>query len=285
MQVISIQSHVVYGHVGNSAAVFALQRLGCEVWPIHTVQFSNHTGYDGFTGRVFDAAMIRELFDGLAARGVLATCDGAISGYVGSADIGAAILTGVARMKAENAEARCCCDPVMGDVGRGLFVGPEVVEFMREHAVRAADVVTPNHFELDRLTGRDTRTLESACRAIDALHALGPKVVLVTSLQVEDTPVDAVDLLASDGAQYFRLRTPRLAVAANGAGDLIAALFFGHLIRTGSVANALSRSASAVYGLLARTARSGADEILLIEAQDEIVDPGTLFPVEALAGH
>jgi pyridoxine kinase len=285
MQVISIQSHVVYGHVGNSAAVFALQRLGCEVWPIHTVQFSNHTGYGGFTGRVFDAAMIRELFDGLAARGVLAVCDGAISGYMGSADIGAAILSGVARMKAENPEARYCCDPVMGDVGRGLFVGPQVAEFMREHAVRAADVVTPNHFELDRLTGRSTRTLENACRGIDELHALGPKVVLVTSLRVEDTPADAIDLLASDGAHYFRVRTPKLPVAANGAGDLVAALFFGHFIRTGSVANALSRSVSAVFGLLARTARSRAEEMLLIEAQDEIVDPGTLFPVEAVAGH
>jgi pyridoxine kinase len=204
---------------------------------------------------------------------------------MGSADIGAAILTGVARTKAENPEARYCCDPVMGDVGRGLFVGPEVVEFMREHAVRAADVVTPNHFELERLIGRSTRTFEDACRGIGELHALGPKVVLVTSLQVEDTPADAIDLLASDGARYFRVRTPKLSVAANGAGDLVAALFFGHLIRTGSVANALSRSASAVFGLLARTARSGADEILLIEAQDEIVDPGTLFPVEAVAGH
>jgi pyridoxine kinase len=282
MQVISVQSHVVYGHVGNSAAVFALQRLGCEVWPIHTVQFSNHTGYAGWTGRVFDAAMISELFDGLAARGVLAACDGVISGYIGSADIGTAILAGVARMKTENPEARYCCDPVMGDVGRGLFVGPDIVEFMREHAVRAADVVTPNHFELDRLVGGSTQTLEGACRSIDALHGLGPNVVLVTSLRVEGTPSDAVDLLASDGVQIFRVRTPKLPVAANGAGDLVAALFFGHLIRTGSVANALSRSASAVFGVLARTARSKADEILLIEAQDEIVDPGTLFPVETV---
>ncbi len=157
MNILSLQSHVAYGHVGNSAAVFALQRLGIEVWPIHTVQFSNHTGYGAWRGRAFDESLIQELVQGIGERGVLGTCDGVLSGYMGSAGIGAAILDAVARVKGANPRARYCCDPVIGDVGRGVFVQPGIAEFMRLHAVPAADVVTPNHFELEQLTGRTTR--------------------------------------------------------------------------------------------------------------------------------
>ena len=89
MNILSLQSHVAYGHVGNSAAVFALQRLGIEVWPVHTVQFSNHPGYGGFRGRAFDAGLIGDVVQGIEERGALAACDGVLSGYVGSAEIGA----------------------------------------------------------------------------------------------------------------------------------------------------------------------------------------------------
>src|SRR5262245_51513421 len=106
MNLLSIQSHVVYGHVGNSAAVFALQRLGIEVWPIQTVQFSNHTGYGAWRGRAFDAALIRELTQGVAERGVLAQCDGVLSGYLGSAEIGGAVLDAVAQVRRANRTAR-----------------------------------------------------------------------------------------------------------------------------------------------------------------------------------
>ena len=282
MQLLSIQSHVAYGHVGNSAAVFALQRLGCEVWPIHTVQFSNHTGYGAWTGRVFDAAMISELVDGLVARGVLAACDGLISGYIGSADTGAAILDAVATVKAANPAARYCCDPVIGDVHRGVFVRAGIVEFMRDHAVRCADIATPNHFELDCLVGGSSRTMKETCDAIDALHALGPGTVLVTSVRTQETPDDALDLIASGGAGRFRLRTPKLPIAADGAGDLMAALFMSHLLECGSTAEALSRATSAVFGLLKRTAAVGAREMRLIEAQEELVNPSTVFPAERI---
>jgi pyridoxine kinase len=282
MQLLSIQSHVVYGHVGNAAAVFPLQRLGCEVWPIHTVQFSNHTGYGAWTGRVFDAAMIGELVDGMAARGMLGSCDGIISGYMGAADIGAAILDTVAKVKAANPGARYCCDPVIGDVGRGVFVRPGIPEFMREHAVRAADIVTPNHFELDYLAGRKTTTLIDVCGAIDTIHALGPRIVLVTSVHTEDTPQDAIDLIASDGAKRLRLRTPKLPISVNGAGDLIAALFFFHVLRQSAIAQALSHAASAAFGVLQKTAEAGARELLVVGAQEEIVNPRTTFGVEAV---
>lgn len=280
MNILSIQSHVAYGHVGNSSATFPMQRLGCEVWPIHTVQFSNHTGYGQWTGRVFDGPMIEELVDGIAQRGVLGTCDGVLSGYMGSSDIGVAILSSVARVRAANPKAAYCCDPVIGDVGRGVFVRPGVPEFMREQAVPAADVITPNQFELELLTGRACNSLADAKAALAAAHGLGPKVVLVTSLLSEETPDDAMDLLASDGQSVHRVRTPRLNVSVNGAGDAIAALFFVHWLRSGSAAQALGEAAASVYGLLKRTEEAGSREILTVAAQDEFVAPTHRFPVE-----
>jgi pyridoxine kinase len=280
MNILTIQSHVAYGHVGNAAATFALQRIGVEAWPIHTVQFSNHTGYGAWRGRAFEAGLIRELMQGMAERGVLGRCDGVLSGYMGSAGIGAAVLDAVAAVKAANPRARYCCDPVIGDVGRGVFVQPGIAEFMREHAAPVADIVTPNHFELDHLTARTTRTIAEVAAAVEDLRALGPRTVLVTSLVAEDTPVDTIDLIACDDAGGHRLRTPKLPISINGAGDAIAALFFAHVLRTGSAAEALSRAASAVYGVLKRTAEAKAREILLIEAQDELVRPSQIFRAE-----
>lgn len=280
MNILSIQSHVAYGHVGNAAATFPLQRLGVEVWPIHTVQFSNHTGYGAWRGQVFEPALIGEVLQGIEERGVLPRCDGVLSGYMGAAETGAAILDAVDRVKRANAKARYCCDPVIGDVGRGVFVQPGIPEFMRDRAVPAADFVTPNQFELDHLSGLTSRTLDDAVRGCGALHAMGPKTVLVTSLHVDDTPEDAIDLLASGPDGRFRVRTPRLDLVVNGAGDAIAALFFAHCLRTGSTAEALSLSASSIFGLLQKTAESGAREILLVAAQDEFINPSRLFKAE-----
>ena len=280
MNLLSIQSHVAYGHVGNSAAVFALQRLGIEVWPIHTVQFSNHTGYVSWKGRVFDAGMIREVVAGIEERGVLGSCDGVLSGYIGDSEIGSAILETVGKVKRANPQARYCCDPVIGDVGRGVYVRPGIPEFMRERALPAADIVTPNQFELDMLAGRSTTTLTDALAAVDIVRARGPRTVLVTSLHTEETPADAIDLLACDDNGRYRLRTPKLPIAVNGAGDAIAALFFFHHLRSGSAAEALGSAASSIFGLLRATADAGAREILLIEAQEEIVRPSRMFRAE-----
>jgi pyridoxine kinase len=171
---------------------------------------------------------------------------------------------------------------VIGDVGKGVFVREGVEAFMREKAMRLADIVTPNHFELGRLTGRESRTLVQAREAVKALHDRGPRTVLVTSLCVDDTPADAVDLLASDETGQFRLRTPKLDVAANGAGDAIAAMFCAHYLRSGRIDEAVSRAASSVFGVLAKTAETGAPEIQLVLAQDEIVNPSRVFAAEAL---
>jgi pyridoxine kinase len=283
MNILSIQSHVAYGHVGNSAAVFALQRLGCEVWPVHTVQFSNHTGYGAWKGEVFSAGMIDAVVAGIADRGVLASCDGVLSGYVGSLDTGAAILAAVGKVKAANPAAAYCCDPVIGNRARGVFVRSGMSEFFRDRAVPAAQIVTPNHFELDRLTGRDTADMAQVTAAIAALHARGPRAILVTSVAASETPAGHVDVLASDGAALYLVRTPRLATAGNGAGDLIAALFLYHYLRSGSVAEALMRATSSVFGVLRRTFAAGAAELALIAAQEELVAPSELFQPQRIA--
>ena len=277
MNILSIQSHVAYGHVGNASAVFPLQRLGVEVWPIHTVQFSNHTGYGAWRGQVFEAGVIGELVTGIAERGRLSACDGVLSGYMGSADIGAAILDAVAQVRAANPKADYCCDPVIGDVGRGIFVRPGIPEFMRHQAVPAADVITPNQFELELLSGHKVVTLADARAACDLLHATGPKVILVTSLHVDATPSDSIDLMASGPDGCFLVRTPKLDVSLNGAGDAIAALFFFHLKRTGSTAAALEAAGSSIFGLLKRTAEAHSRELLLVDAQDEFVRPTHVF--------
>jgi pyridoxine kinase len=282
VSVLSIQSHVAYGHVGNASATFPMQRLGVEVWPIHTVQFSNHTGYGAWTGRVFDGPMIEELVEGIAARGVLSRCDAVLSGYMGSADIGHAILQAVARAKGANPNAVYCCDPVIGDVGRGVFVRPGVPEFFRDKAVPMADIVTPNQFELDFLTGCDTRDLAQVRVALALLHAMGPTTVLVTSYHGTETPADSLDLLASRRDALWRVRTPRLDLSVNGAGDAIAALFLVHMLASGDPGEALSKSASSIYGLLRRTAEAGSREILTVAAQDEFVRPSRIFAAERM---
>jgi pyridoxine kinase len=282
MNLLSIQSHVAYGHVGNSAAVFALQRLGCEVWPVHTVQFSNHTGYGTWKGRAIDGCEIGEVVDGIADRGVLGACDGVLSGYMGSVATGEAILAAVGKVKAANATASYCCDPVIGNRDRGVFVTPGIADFIRARAVPAAQIVTPNHFELDRIAERETRSLVEVRSAIESIHAAGPRTVLVTSVRSSETPDDALDVIASDPTGRYRVRTARLAVAANGAGDLIAALFFFHYLRGRDVAAALATATSSVYGVLRATLAEGASEIALVAAQEELVNPSTRFTPVAL---
>jgi pyridoxine kinase len=280
LNILSIQSWVAYGHVGNASAVFPLQRLGAEVWAVNTVQFSNHTGYGAWRGSVFGAELIQELVEGIAERGALPRCDAVLSGYMGAAEIGEAILSAAGRVKAVNAEAMYCCDPVIGDVGRGVFVRPGIPDFMRDRAVPAADIVTPNQFELEWLTGRAVASLDDAKAAVATLQARGPRCVLVTSLRTEDTPADSIELLAGEDGRFWRLRTPLLPINVNGAGDAIAALFLFHRLRWAEARVALSAAASSIYGLLRRTAEAGSREILTVAAQDEFVTPSRVFRAE-----
>ncbi len=279
MNILSIQSWVSYGHVGNASAMFPLQRLGAEVWAINTVQFSNHTGYGAWKGSVFSAEQVRDVLDGIEARGVLPTCNAVLSGYMGDATIGDAILDAVGRVRKVNPDAVYCCDPVIGDVGRGVFVRPGIPEYIRDRAVPAADIVTPNQFELEFLTGCQVTDLASAKAAVAKLQAMGPRVVMVTSLETTETPADSIDLLAAEGGEFYHTRTPKLPVSINGAGDAIAALFLFHRQSTGSAADALGKAASSVFGLLRATAEAGSREIVTVAAQQEFVTPSQLFPV------
>ncbi len=276
MNILSIQSWVAYGHVGNAAAAFPMQRLGHEVWTVNTVQFSNHTGYGQWTGQVFTGDAIHDLMRGIADRGVLPRCDGILSGYMGAADIGTAILDAVAAVKAANPRALYCCDPVIGDVGRGIFVRPGIPEMIRDKVLPRADIITPNHFELEYLSGRTVRSDSDLAAALHVLHERGPATILVTSFQGETTPKDSIDLVVSEAGNRSRVRTPHLPISVNGAGDAIAALFFVHRLN-GDPAQALSLAASSIYGVLKRTAAGGHREIALIEAQEEFVRPTELF--------
>jgi pyridoxine kinase len=281
MNILSIQSWVSYGHVGNASAVFPLQRLGANVWSINTVQFSNHTGYGHWTGQVYSSESVRELVDGIEARDVLKDCDAVLSGYMGDAAIGEAILHAVDRVRRANPNAVYCCDPVIGDTDTGVYVRAGIEEFLRDRTLPAADIATPNRFEVERLTGMDCSTLELAKAAVTRVAAGmrdgGPRCVLMTSLETEETPGDHLDMMVAEGGAFHLLRTPRLPVSVNGAGDAIAALFLYHRLRTGSAVTALEAAGSSVHGLLRWTAEAGAREIQLVAAQEEFVAPTRLF--------
>lgn len=279
MNILSIQSWVAYGHVGNASAMFPLQRLGAEVWAVNTVQFSNHTGYGAWRGQVFGADLVRDCVRGIAERGVLPDCDAVLSGYMGDSSIGEAILDAVAAVKAANPAALWCCDPVIGDVGRGVFVRPGIPEFMRDRAMPMADIATPNRFELEWLTGLPVTTLEQAKHAIRVLQGMGPRCVLLTSLDVAE---GEISLLAAEGGHFWRLTTPLLPLSINGAGDAIAALFLLHRLRTGDAGAALAAAGASVFGILRRTVELGARELQIVAAQEELVQPSRSFSCEAV---
>ncbi len=284
MRILSIQSSVAYGHAGNSSAVFPLQRLGHEVWAVNTVHFSNHTGYGSWRGPLLEPAEVADVVTGIEERGVFPTCDAVLTGYQGAEAVGEVVLDAVARVRAANGAAVYCCDPVMGDVGRGFFVRPGIPEFMRDRVVPAADVVTPNQFELEFLTGRDPGDIVSGAdllAAVSQLHAMGPRTVLVTSVHTDGADESTVSMLASDGEQVLQVTTPLLPLSVNGAGDATAALFLAHLMTDGLEA-ALGRTAASVFAVMQATADSGHREIRLIDAQDEIADPSRHFEVTSL---
>lgn len=282
VKVLSIQSSVAYGHVGNSAAVFPLQRLGHEVWPVLTVHFSNHTGYGEWRGPLLAPEDVREVIAGIGDRGMLGKADAVLSGYQGDPAVGAVILDAVAQVKALNPDAVYCCDPVMGDVGRGMFVRPGIPEFMRDTVVPQADIVTPNHFELDFLAGGTTRTLAEVLDAVDEVRARGPRDVLVTSVLHDEVPEGSLELVAVSDEGAWAVTTPLLAITPNGCGDVTAALYLAHLRTSGSPAQALGATAASVFAVLEATIAAGTREIQLVAAQDALAQPPATFEVRRL---
>ncbi|MFE1645081.1 pyridoxal kinase PdxY [Microbacterium sp. P01] len=279
MKILSIQSAVAYGHVGNSAAVFPLQRIGVEVLPVNTVNFSNHTGYGQWRGPLIAPDDVRDVITGIEERGVFPEIDAVLSGYQGGEGIGDVILDAVARVKAANPSAVYACDPVMGNAKSGCFVAPAIPELLRERVVPAADIITPNQFELGYLTRTDPDTLESTLESVELARAMGPRTVLVTSVERPDRPADTIEMLVVDDAGAWIVQTPLLPMKANGSGDVTAALFTAHLGRTGDAADALARTVSSVFDLLEHTHRSGERELQLVEAQEFYAHPRMQFGV------
>ncbi|MGH3096043.1 MAG: pyridoxal kinase PdxY [Streptosporangiales bacterium] len=277
MHILSIQSSVAYGHVGNSSATFPLQRLGIEVSPVLTVHFSNHTGYGSWRGPVLAARDVADVLTGIGERGVFGTVDAVLSGYMGDAGIAEVILDAVTKVKAANPRAVYCLDPVMGDTRTGVYVQERIPPLIADLAVPVADLTTPNQFELEYLTGHRVSTVPEAVAAAAELRTRGPEVMLVTSLATADLPGDEIALLATSSEEAYLVSTPRLPLDLDGSGDMAAALFLAHWLRTGSLSTAVTRTANSVYAVLEETWRRGASEIQQVAAQDAIAVPPTRF--------
>ena len=280
MKILSIQSAVAYGHVGNSAAVFPLQRIGVDVMPVYTVNFSNHTGYGAWRGPLISPDEVRDVITGIEERGVFPQVDVVLSGYQGGEGIADVILEAVARVKAANPSAVYACDPVMGNAKSGCFVAPAIPVLLRDRVVPAADLITPNQFELGYLTGTEPDTLESTLESVDLIRASGPRTVLVTSVERPDREPGTIEMLAVDDAGAWIVQTPLLPLKANGSGDVTAALFTAHYRRSGDAADALARTTSSVFDLLERTHASGERELQLVESQQAYAHPRMQFAVQ-----
>jgi pyridoxine kinase len=277
MKILSIQSAVAHGHVGNSAAVFPLQRIGVEVLPVYTVTFSNHTGYGAWRGPMIDPDDVREVITGVEERGVLPQIDAVLSGYQGGEGIADVIIDAVARVKAANPNAVYACDPVMGNAKSGCFVAPAIPDLLRDRVVPVADIITPNQFELGYLTGTEPADLASTLASVDAAMAMGPKTVLVTSVERPDREEGTIEMLAADDRGAWLVATPRLPMKANGSGDVTAALFTAHYVETGDAKVALERTVSSVFDLLQNTLDSGERELALVQSQETYANPRLQF--------
>ena len=283
--VLSIQSHVAFGHVGNDAAMLPLQLLGIQPVAVHTVQFSNHTGYGEFKGQVFAPAHIADVLDGLRARGVLARCTAVLSGYLGDAGVGEAILAAVQEIRAVRPGLHYLCDPVMGDVGRGVFVRPGIPEFLRRRALAQASIITPNHYEFELLHGAPLASVQEAIAAARALLGVapgtGPSLVVVTSLRTPDLPADRLATLAVTADAAWLVKTPYIDLQPlpNGMGDVFSAVLLGHLLRGQPTAQAVSGAVISLYALVARTA-PGQRDLPLVACQSQIAAPAECFSAE-----
>ena len=282
MNVLSIQSSVAYGHVGNSAATLPLQRLGIGVWPVNTTHLSNHLGHPSWRGGAAESDMVADIVAGIEELGVLGECDALLSGFLGSAALGEVVLDALDRLRAVNADAIFALDPVIGDDGIEIYVPGGVPEYLRDVLLPRADIITPNRYEVEFLTGRKIKSVDDALAAMAELRARGPSLVVATSIP-DAGDAGALITLAADNTCAWLVRSPRLVTAVHGAGDMFSALFLGHTLRGESPDAALSLTVSSLHAVLAATAEAGTAEMLLVETQDACVNPSQIFPAERLA--
>jgi pyridoxine kinase len=282
MTVISIQSQVAYGHVGNSAAVFAMQMHSIDVIAVPTTLLSNRPGYPTIRGCVLDAQLVADLLLGVEERGALPTCRMILSGYLGSPEIAAVVADFVQRAKASNPALLYCCDPVLGDRDRGLFVQADIPPLVRGRLCRLADIITPNHFEFEWLCGAKATTTDQVIAQAQALLARGPSTIVVTSAELANVPDGQIETLAVQRSQAWRVRTPKLPISPSGTGDLFAALFVAARVRGSNTPDALAHAASAIFAVLERTAISGTEEMRIVENAELLARPTRRFDAIAV---
>lgn len=261
--VISIQSQVVHGHVGNSAAVLPMQVRGLNVAAVPTTLLSNHPGYDTLRGRVLEADLVDDLLRGVEDRGLVETSRYIVSGYLGSRANGEVVAAFVDRARRRNPDIVYLCDPVMGDTGLGVFVTDPVVDCMREVLVPLADLLTPNQFEVGLLTGGAVASHADLTAAVDRIRAARGARLVVTGCVFPDTPGGMLENVVFDGAAPVRLRSPRLPAVPAGTGDLFAGVLTAGLVRGACLCEAARDGAAVVLEVLRRTLAAGGQEMHL----------------------
>ncbi|MBC1184347.1 MULTISPECIES: pyridoxal kinase PdxY [Kluyvera] len=283
--ILAIQSHVVFGHAGNSAAEFPMRRLGANVWPLNTVQFSNHTQYGQWTGCVMPPAHLTEIVQGIAAIDQLKRCDAVLSGYLGSAEQGEHILGIVRQVKAANPQAKFFCDPVMGHPEKGCIVAPGVAEFHKRYAMPASDIIAPNLIELEILAGRDVKDVNDAVLAARELIAQGPEIVLVKHLARAGYSQDRFEMLLVTADEAWHISRPLIDFGARhpvGVGDVTSGLLLVKLLQGASLRDALEHVTAAVYEIMVTTKEMGEYELQVVAAQDRIAKPVHCFSATQL---
>jgi pyridoxine kinase len=277
MSVISIQSQVAFGHVGNSAAVFPMQMHGIDVIAVPTTLLSNRPGYPTLRGRVLDAELVADLLRGIEERGALDDATMILSGYLGSAAIASVVADFVARAKTRNPNLHYVLDPVLGDRDRGLFVPADIPPLVRDRLCPLASIVTPNHFEFEWLTGASTADRDLLIAKARAFLDCGPSTIIVTSAELADTHDGDIETLAVERTRAFRVRTPRLPISPNGTGDLFAALYAAARVLDKDTPEALAHAASGVFSVLERTAACGTIEMRIVQSASLLIRPPRRF--------
>jgi pyridoxine kinase len=267
MNILSIQSHVVYGHVGHQASTFPLQRLGHQVWSLPTVLYSNHLAKASFTGRKFDAAQLEELMQGLRQLKLLDRLDAVLTGYLGDAPTVPVAIAALETARAAKPDVLFACDPVMGDDGQ-LYVSKGLAEAIARDLVPRADILFPNIFELQLLSGQPVTSLKDARPAMQALRRRTRNaLVIATGIPDESSP-DLITALALDDSGLWRAKARRHAMGASGNGDCFAALFLGRYLKDRNLPLALGNAVDGMSRIAALTAEQDADELRIIESQE-----------------
>ena len=279
MNILSIQSHVSYGHVGNSAAVFCLQILGYNTWPIPTVFLSNHPGHSSSRGNRLTAKTIQDLILGLSDLGVLHQCDAVVSGYFSDPEISRVIVDTVAEIKSKNPSAIYLCDPVMGNNEKGLYVTPQIPKAIASDLLPIADIITPNCFELEQLSGKSITKTDDTANALQEITGQGPTIAICTSAPPR-TP-NKIAVIGSQNSTTWIVETSRQVTAANGRGDCFSAIFLAHYLSSNKFENSLSLAVSSVHDLI-KMAGATSRDLPLVDGQKCILQPTEIFPPQLI---